>query len=249
MDGPREGPLILLFLIATVAASALVLRSAEADAVKDPKQKAARGEISGLSDLSLVRPENLRKALAKVDAGKYPLIMNVRVAPDRVNVFVRDKDGYRKYLQIDPAFGVQTNDANVGEDYAVHSESVNVEAPQRMLKAVVAKTGLTPAALDYASLSFSENSKPTWYMAMKTGPARVRQWIAEADGSDIRRPGELSSADKRKQADTARENARIQREARRRVRHIQAVIKRRNRCLQHANDAQAAAKCLERFPL
>jgi hypothetical protein len=249
VDGPREGPLVLLFLIATIAASVYVLRSAEADAVKDPKQKAARGEITSLSKLSLVRPENLRQALAKVDAGKYPLIMNVRVAPDRVNVFVRDKDGYRKYLQIDPGFGVQTNDANVGEDYAVHSESVNVGGPLRMLEAVLAKTALPPAAFDYASLSFSENSKPTWYMAMKTGPARVRQWIAEADGSDIRRPGELSSADKKRQADTKRENDRIQREARRRVRHVQAVIKRRNRCFQRAGDAAAAAKCIERFPL
>ena len=62
MDGPREGPLVLLFLLATIAASAFVLHSAEADAVKDPKQKAARGEITGLSKLSLVRPENLRDA-------------------------------------------------------------------------------------------------------------------------------------------------------------------------------------------
>jgi hypothetical protein len=249
VDGPREGPLILLFLVATVAASALVLHSAEADAVKDPKQKAARGEIAGLSKLSLVRPENLRKALAKVNAGKYPLISNVRVAPDRVNLSVRDKDGYRKYVTIDPGFGVQMTDAGVGEDYAVHSESINVEAPQRMLKAVVAKTGLTPAAFDYAATSFSENSKTTWYMAMKDGPARVRQWIAEADGSDVRKPGELSTADKKRQADTARENARIQRQARRRVRHIQAVIKRRNRCISHAADAGQVSKCIERFPL
>lgn len=46
---PREGPLILLFLVLTLAPSALVLRKAEADAVNDPKQKAARGEIAGLS--------------------------------------------------------------------------------------------------------------------------------------------------------------------------------------------------------
>jgi hypothetical protein len=249
VDGPREGPLILLFLIATLAASAYVLHSAEADAVKDPKQKAARGEIAGLSRLSLVRPANLRKALAKIDASKYPLISNVRVAPDRINASVRDKDGYRKYVTIDPGFGMQMTDAGVGEDYAVHSESINAEAPQRMLKAVVAKTELTPAAFDYAATSFSENSKTTWYMAMKDGPARVRQWVAEADGSDVRKPGELSTADKKKQADTARENARIQRVARRRVRHIQAALKRRNRCISRAQDAAAVSKCIQRFPL
>jgi hypothetical protein len=249
VDGPREGPLILLFLVATLTASAIVLHRAEADAVKDPKQKAARGEITGLSDDSLVRPENLRKALAKVNAGKYPLISNIRVAADRINLSVRDRDGYRKYLTIDPGFGVNTSDAGVGEDFAVHTERINVEAPQRMLRAVMERTGLTSAAFDYAATSFSENSKTTWYMAMKRGPARVRQWVAEADGTDVRKPGELSSADKKRQADTARENARIQREARRRVRHIQAVVKRRNRCITRAADAVAVSKCIEKNPL
>jgi hypothetical protein len=249
VDGPREGPLILLFLVATLAASAFVLHRAEAGAVKDPKQKAARGEINGLSDDSLVRPENLRKALAKVNTGKYQLISNIRVAPDRINLSVRDKDGYRKYLTIDPGFGVQTSDAGVGEDYAVHTESINAEAPQRMLKAVMAKTGLTSAAFDYAATSFSENSKTTWFMAMKRGPARVRQWVAEADGTDVRKPGELSAADKKRQADTVRENARIQREAQQRMRHIQAVVKRRNRCIAKAPDAAHVSKCIEKFPL
>ena len=249
MDGPREGPLILLFLVATLAASALVLHKAEADAVKDPKQKAARGEITGLSQLSLVRAENLRKALAKVNQGKYPLISNIRVAADRINLSVRDKDGYRKYVTIDPGFGVKMSDAGVGEDYAVHTESINVEAPQRMLKAVIAKTGLTGGAFDYAATSFSENSKTTWYMAMKRGPARVRQWVAEANGSDVRKPGELSAADKKRQADTARENARIQRDAQRRVRHVQAVVKRRNRCIMRATTAEQVSKCIERNPL
>ena len=57
---------------------------------------------------------------------------------------MRDKDGFRKYLTIGPAFDVSTSDAGVGEDYAVHTESVNAEAPARMLKLVVAKTGLPP---------------------------------------------------------------------------------------------------------
>ena len=247
MDGPREGPLILLFLVLTLAASAFVLHKAEADAVKDPKQKAARGEISGLSELSLVRPENLRKALAKVNSGKYPLVSNIRVAADRVNLSVRDKDGYRKYLTIDPGIGVSTSDAGVGEDYAVHTESINAEGPQRMLEAVIAKTGLTPAAFDYAATSFSEHSKTTWYMAMKRGPARVRQWIAEADGSDIRRPGEPSTADKKARAETERKNAEFQRDLRRRLRHTQAVLKRRARCITKAGDAAGVSRCIEKY--
>ena len=247
MDGPREGPLIASFVVLTLAASAFVLHRAEANAVKDPKQKAARGEITGLSELSLVRPENLRKALAKVNAGRYPLVSNIRVAPDRVNLSVRDRDGYRKYLTIGPGLDVSTSDAGVGEDYSVHTESINPEAPARMLKLVVAKTGLSPAAVDYAATSFSENAKTTWYMSMKQGPARVRSWIAESDGSDIRRPGELSSADKRAQAETARRNEEHQREIQRQVRHTQAVIKRRTRCIEKARDAAGVSRCLETY--
>ena len=247
MAGPREGPIIGLFLVLTLAASGFVLHRAQANTVDDPKQKAARGEITGLSELSLVRAENLRKALAKVNAGKYPLISNIRVAPDRVNLSVRDKDGYRKYLTIDPGFGVQTSDAGVGEDYAVSTEAINVNAPERMLKLVVAKTGLTPAAMDYAATSFSENSKTSWYMAMKKGPARVRQWIAEADGSDVRKPGELSTADKRAQAATAKHNADLQRRIRAQVRHTQLMVKRRIACVNKARDADGVSRCLEKY--
>ena len=247
MAGPREGPIILVFVIATLAASGLVLHRAEADAVKDPKQKASRGEITGLSELSLARAENLRKALAKVDQGKYPLIANIRVAPDRINLMVLNKDGYRKYLTIDPGFGVSSSDAGVGEDYAVHSESINAEAPQRMLGAVVAKTGLKASAFDYAATSFSKDSKTTWFMAMKDGPARVRQWVAEADGSDVRHPGELATADRKKQEETARKNAEYQAQVKRRVRHIQAVIKRRTRCMNRATNAAQVSRCIEKY--
>jgi len=247
VDGPREGPLIAIFVVLTLAASASVLHRAEANAVKDPKQKAARGEITGLTELSLLRPENLRKALAKVNAGRYTLVSNIRVAPDRVNVSVRDRDGYRKYVTIGPGLDVSTSDAGVGEDYAVHTESINAEAPARMLKLVLAKTGLSPKAFDYAATSFSEKSKTTWYMSMKEGPARVRSWIAEADGSDVRRPGELSSADKRAQAETARRNADYQRKIQRQVRHTQAVIKRRTRCINRARDAAGVSRCLEKY--
>jgi hypothetical protein len=63
-----------------------------------------------------------------------------------------------------------------------------------------------------------------------------RQWIAEGDGSDLRRPGELSLAQRR-------ESARIRREQR----SAQRLVRRRTACLQRARDAQAAARCLERF--
>src|SRR5436309_14945873 len=59
--GPPEGLILILFAVLTLAASAFVLQRAEHKALHDPAQKAARGEVSGLSGLSFFRAENLRK--------------------------------------------------------------------------------------------------------------------------------------------------------------------------------------------
>lgn len=69
-SGLAEGAILLLFTILTLAISAFVLISEESDAVSDPVQKAARGEITGLHELSLLRRPNLERALAKV-AGEF----------------------------------------------------------------------------------------------------------------------------------------------------------------------------------
>lgn len=245
--GPREGPLIFLFVVLTLAASAFVLHRAEDRAVHDPEQKAARGEVQGLTTLSLVRPENLSKALAKVDQGKYPFISNVRIASDRINFSVRDEDGMRRYLTVDPGFGVKSSDAGVGDDYAVRAAKIDSAAPQRMLKLVVAKTGQPPTALDYVTTSFSENSPTTWYMALKLGPARERQWIAESNGTDIRKPGELSTKDRRKIASDKRRSDAARAKFERAQRRLQLIIRRRTNCLNKANDASDVSRCVERY--
>jgi hypothetical protein len=231
----------------TLAASAFVLHRSEDGAVHDPKQKAARGEVQGLSTLSLVRPENVRRALAKVDAGQYPFIANMRIAADRINFSVRDRDGTRRYLTVDPGFGIQSSDAGVGDDFAVRSSRIDPDAPQRMLKLVVAKTGLPPSALDYVTTSFSESAPTTWYLSLKQGPARERAWIAEANGTDIRHPGELSSKDRRKIAADKRRSDAVRRKFERRQAQLQATIQRRVRCLTKAKDAAAVSRCVEKY--
>lgn len=242
--GPREGPLILLFVVLTLLASGFVLKTSEDDAVKDPKQKAARGEVTGLSALSMMRGANLAKALDKVAAGAHPLVSNIRVAPDRVNLTALNRDGFRRHLTIDPGFGIRSDDAGVGEDFAVRTAQVDAKAPERMLRLVVAKTGRPASAVDYVTTSFSPgvDAKQTWFLAMKEGPARARQWVAEADGTDIRKPGELSTADKRR---NRKQRLGFEREQRR----LQLTIRRRTRCIQRARDATGVSKCLERYKL
>jgi hypothetical protein len=240
--GPREGLILLVFTILAVALSAFVLLTEEDDAVHDPAQKAARGEITGLDPESLLREENLRKALAKVDAGSRPLVTNIRVAPERVDVTVRDDDGSRKLLNIDPGFKVEERDFGVGEDDSVRTSEIDSAAPERMVRAVAERTRLGEDAVDYVTLSLAGTGPRSWYLALDQGPARDRAWIAAADGSDVRKPGELS----REQQEA---NAKRQREYEAEQRRFQRQSERRSACLQKARDANAAARCIERFPL
>jgi hypothetical protein len=234
--------ILLLFAIITLAASAFVLIGEENDAVSDPKQKAARGEIKGLDELSLVRSKNLTKVLADVNGSSRPYVSNIRVAPDRVNLTVRDADGERKVLTYDAAIERTTNDFGVGEDRAVRATSIDANAPERMLRTVTEKTEMDADALDYVTLTVSGESKSdwTWYMALKEGPARVRQWVAAADGSDVRKPGELSKAQKD-------ENAARQRQFERQQRELMQRNERRTACISRATSAEAVSRCLERF--
>jgi hypothetical protein len=237
---PSEGLILLLFTILTIAASAFVLLRSESDAVSDPAEKAARGEIAGLDELSLLREANLRKALSKVAEGSRPLISNIRVSAERVDVTVRDDDGSRKILSIDPGFEVEERDFGVGEDAAVEVPTIDAGAPERMVRSVAERTRLGEDAVDYVTMSFAGSGERSWYMALDTGPARTRQWIAAADGSDLRKPGELSQ----KQKD---ENERTRRELEAQQRRYQRQFERRSACLQRASDARAAARCYTRF--
>lgn len=235
--GLGESLVLLLFTILTLAASAYVLVTSEQDAVDDPAQKAARGEITGLHEQSLMRRGNLERALVKASG---QLVSNVRVSPERVDLTVRDGDGNRQILSIDPGFGVQERDFGVGEDEAVRPEEIDVRGPERMTRAVAKRTGLPFSAVDYLTMSFSGTGERSWYMALDSGPARVRQWIAAPDGSDLRRPGELSA---RQKAANERERRRYERERRR----ADLLFTRRTNCLRRARDAEAAARCIGRY--
>lgn len=237
-QGIGEGVILLLFTIITLAASAFVLVTSEQDAVDDPAQKAARGEITGLHAQSLMRRGNLEQALGKVPTGN--LVTSIRVSPERVDVTVRDRDGARQILSIDPGFGVEERDFGVGEDQAVPPGEIDTRGPERMTRDVAKRTGLAFSAVDYVTTSFSGTGEPTWYMALDSGPARVRQWIAEADGSDLRRPGEMSAKDR---AASEAQQRRVERERRRADR----AFERRSACLRRARDAEAASSCIERF--
>jgi hypothetical protein len=227
--GPREGLILLLFAVLTLAASAYVVGTAERDAQRDPVQKAARGEISGVDRLSLLRAPNLSRVLADVNAGPRPLVTNIRVAPARVDLILRDAAGSRKSVSVDPAFKAKESDFGVGTDDAIRASKLDASGPERMLRAVTERTGLGADAVDYATLSPVGLGKAGWYMFLRRGAAGDREWAAAIDGTDLRHPGDPSKG---------------QRAARKR---LQRVMSRRTACLAKAGDALAAARCIDRF--
>jgi hypothetical protein len=237
-SGPPERLILILFTVLTVAISALVLHSAASKSATDPAQKAARGEIQGLDSLSFFRAANLRKALAKVSDGRWPLIISVRVAATRVDVTARDKDGYRKFLSIDPAYKVNVSDNDVGEDKTIAASQIDTGVPERMIRAVSERTRMSPNAIDYLVTDADNDKDSAWYMFLDQGPARVRQWVATSSGTDLRHPGELSQAMKDANAKRERE---FKRQQAREARHF--------KCITRAFTPAAYSRCDRKFPI
>lgn len=216
--GPREGLILLLFTIVTLGVSGYVVVSAEIDKRDDPGEKAARGEIDGLDDLSLLREANLQRVLDEVADGRWPLVINLRASAPAADVTVRDADGYRKVLTFDPSIDSDERDYGVGEDATLGPGQIDAGVPEKLARRVARRTGQPVEAVDYVTISASSSGEPSWYLALDEGPARDRQWVAEMDGSDLRKPGEPS----------AQQRARTE-------------------CFEEADDSEDVARCIERF--
>jgi hypothetical protein len=238
--GPPEGLILLVFAVLTIAASAFVLIRDERNALHDPVQKAARGEIKGLGELSLVRERNLRKVLDRVAASRRPLVVNIRVAPTRANLIVSDADGSQRNLSIDPALGVKEVDTGVSDDDAVRALSIDPAGPERMLRAVAERTRLGTDAIDYVTLSPTGFGQLSWYLYLKEGPAKSRQWVAAMNGTDVRHQGELPRVQREA-------NARRQRRVRAQQARIRRALERRSACVSKARDGAAVTRCIERY--
>jgi hypothetical protein len=243
--GPPETLILILFAVLTLAAAAFVLQRAEHHALHDPAQKAARGEVSGQSALSFFRAENLRKVLAKVESGPLPLMTDIRVSAVRVDVTLVNADrSAKRQLSYDLDLRVRHQfDFTPSDTPAVRASQVDPAAPERMIRTVVERTRLPASAVDYVAESFTNvATERNWFMSLDQGPARLRQWVAAPDGSDLRKPGEPSVAQRQADAKRRRDLARQQRTFKRN-------LARRSACLSKATDALAAARCVQRFPL
>jgi hypothetical protein len=248
-EEPRRGPpetlILIVFAILTLAASAFVLQRAEHKALHDPAQRGSRGEVTALDSLSFFQAENLRKVIAKVGAGPLPLVTDIRVSAVRVDVTLVNADRSRKReLSYDLDLRARNQfDFTPSDTPAARPSEIDAAAPERMIRSVLERTRLPAGAVDYVTQDFTNDAATRgWYLFLKQGPARLRQWVAAPDGSDLRHPGEPSIA--QRQADTKRK-----REFARQQRRLKRTLALRSACLRKATDALAAARCVQRYPL
>jgi hypothetical protein len=107
------------------------------------------------------------------------------------------------------------DDDGVSEQNTLPATKIDPSAPERAVRGMAEKSGQSPDAVDYVTNSYLTEDDSDWYIALDQGPARVRQWVAEPDGRDVRHPGELSTAEKQDQARQQREYERQQQRAQR----------------------------------
>jgi hypothetical protein len=234
--GPREGLILLVFTILTLAVTAFVLWSDEQSAADDPKQKAARGEVRGLDELSMIREPHVKRVLDEVEQSEWPLIRNIRISPISVDVQASDKDGIGRNMTFDPTFKVTESEGGVSTVNAIPAAKIDPGAPELAVRGAAEHAGVSVDAVDYVTNAYIIDSDSDWFVALKEGPAKDRQWVAEPDGRDVRRPGELSRKEQAEREKQEREFARTQR-----------IFQKRSECLSNATTTEEVTRCIERY--
>ena len=234
--GVPEGPILALFALLTIVATAFVLWREEANAVDDPAQKALRGEVTGLTKHSLLRSGNLARAIRALrDEGDPGVgVVTFRVAPERVDATVRDREGDEEILRVDPGMGVKTDGLGEGTTRpTVPLTRIRVDAPERVVRAVTRRRRLGATDVDYVTLTISPaDGSAAWLLFLGTGRPELRGYMAAPDGTDVRQIGQPSAAQREQ---TRRQRRADAREQRAHARYL--------RCLNRASDAEAAARC------
>ena len=106
-----------------------------------------------------------------------------------------------------------------------------------MINAVTERTHLPASAVDYLVTDAGNTPDSSWYMSLNQGPATARSWVAGHDGTDLRHPGQLSTA--QQAADAKR---------RRDLKAQQLRIERNFKCLATAFTPAAVNRCNRKFP-
>lgn len=185
-----EGIVLTVWALLTIAAVLIVIGRAEHDALHDPVEKAARGEISGLGPLSLLRADRLQGALQaiqnKLPDGRYVL---VRVEPTRINAQLHTGDYKLKIYNVDAALHLHEDATSETSDKGIPADTIDPAAPQRLITAVNRRTGTKPQDVDYVVLATNTDHprQSRWQLFLLRGaPPDQRGFSSDIHGRHVK---------------------------------------------------------------
>jgi hypothetical protein len=185
---------LAVWIAVVVAACAAVVVPLEAKYTDDPVERARRGEVTGLHELSMLRAENAVRALELVRE-RTPSEVRVQsfvLRPIRVDATIVEPGTGREFrYEVDPGFHVSGGEpGDASADYGVTFSKVDASVVEKVVRAVLAEVDRPATDVDYAVASISSTDQPLqWLVFLKGGRIRDRTWIADADGSNVRRNG------------------------------------------------------------
>jgi hypothetical protein len=243
-----DGPILLVFSLVTILATAGVLWHEERAGIKKKHAQQAIANTNGLTQLSLLGSANLRRgidaAAAKLPAGT--VVLNMTVKPTDLEIIFRRPDQHSHTVDVDPRFNVKLYGMSPNDSAGIATEAIDTAAPARMIAAVTQRTGLPASRVDRLSFNFNAfNKTQTWNLELLDVPPDKSSYIADGHGGDVRRPGEPDAATRAQQRAAARQ-------AQQNQRHIAAVQRaarhraaRRQRCFQNATNTAQLTRCAQ----
>lgn len=194
----RDGLLVVLFIALAAGAVWWALQRADSAAADDPATRIARGEITGITDDSLARPDNLAAVLKEFESVAAPRgrVRSLRVSPAWVQATMVTPDGEEYFLDRRVGDDVERRTfAPTSSKSTTRLSDIDPADVKRAVTTVARRAGVPPTALAYVTLGWpGPRSRQTIYLQIAAPAARDRNWVGTGNGSVMRRAGEPAAA-------------------------------------------------------
>lgn len=185
----REGLWVLLFIVLAAGAIWYTLQREDEQAGKDPRVAVQRGEVVGLSGLSLARPVNLTPILEemKTRAGADDRLLSLRVAPAAVTANLVSPAGDDYFLEAGVDGDVERREfAETTRSSPSTLDDVTPADIRRAITTVARLSGLPPARFEYLVLS-EPGPGQRWFVRFDAPTVRDSDWVGTGNGAKMRR--------------------------------------------------------------
>jgi hypothetical protein len=186
--------LALFAVVALAAGAAVIVPLHDHFAKQDAAAAFNTAESKGLRSRSLIRTANVQRVLAEVErqSPADALVQDVLLHPADLVVVVEDPaSGSRRSFDLGSDGKISaggTSDATA--DYGVRFAQIDPSVPERVAREALARAHRTDDdSIDYVTASISPPHQMHWVIALLHGPVRDRMWIADADGTHVKRQG------------------------------------------------------------